>query len=63
MHFALCCDVTDDDALNDLAKVDERKARVVELRHFAGLTIAETAEALSIGHATVEREPVPVEVV
>lgn len=45
-----------DDALTDLAKVDERKARVVELRHFAGLTIAETAEALRIGHATVERD-------
>ncbi len=45
-----------DDALTDLAKVDERKARVVELRHFAGLTIAETAEALGIGHATVERD-------
>lgn len=45
-----------DDALTDLAKVDERKAKVVELRHFAGLTIAETAEALGIGHATVERD-------
>ena len=45
-----------DDALTDLAKVDARKAKVVELRHFAGLTIAETAEALGIGHATVERD-------
>ena len=45
-----------DDALTDLAKVDERKAKVVELRHFAGLTIAETAEAMGIGHATVERD-------
>jgi RNA polymerase sigma factor (TIGR02999 family) len=45
-----------DDALVDLAKIDDRRSRVVELRFFAGLTIAETAEALSISQATVERE-------
>lgn len=45
-----------DDALVDLAKIDDRRSRVVELRFFGGLTIAETAEALSISQATVERE-------
>lgn len=45
-----------DDALSDLARLDERKARVIELRFFAGLTIAETAEALGVGHATIERD-------
>jgi RNA polymerase sigma factor (TIGR02999 family) len=45
-----------DDALNELAKFDERKAKVIEMRFFAGMTIEETAEALSIGVATVARE-------
>lgn len=45
-----------DDALTALAKFDDRKARVVELRFFAGLTIDETADTLSISHATVERD-------
>ncbi|MEO1365637.1 MAG: sigma-70 family RNA polymerase sigma factor [Acidobacteriota bacterium] len=45
-----------DDALRDLEKLDARKARVIELYFFAGLTINETAEALDIGHATVERD-------
>lgn len=45
-----------DDALESLAVFDERKSRVVELRFFGGLTIEETAEALQISHATVERE-------
>ncbi|MEM8933759.1 MAG: sigma-70 family RNA polymerase sigma factor [Acidobacteriota bacterium] len=45
-----------DDALSDLARLDERKARAIELRFFAGLTIAETAEALGVGHATIERD-------
>lgn len=44
------------EALEALAKFDERKARVVELRFFAGLTIDETAEVLEISHATVERD-------
>ncbi|HKC88277.1 MAG TPA: sigma-70 family RNA polymerase sigma factor, partial [Blastocatellia bacterium] len=35
-----------DDALEGLAKIDERKARVVELRYFGGLSVEETAEAL-----------------
>ncbi|MBI4911592.1 MAG: sigma-70 family RNA polymerase sigma factor [Acidobacteria bacterium] len=45
-----------DDALNALAKFDERKARIVELRYFGGLSIEETAQALSVSTATVERD-------
>ncbi len=45
-----------DEALQRLAGVDERMARIVELRYFTGLTIEETAEALSISPATVKRE-------
>jgi RNA polymerase sigma factor (TIGR02999 family) len=45
-----------DDALNDLAKLDEEQSRVVELRFFAGLSIAETAEALGISTATADRK-------
>jgi RNA polymerase sigma factor (TIGR02999 family) len=44
------------DALEALAKKDERLVRVVELRYFGGLSIAETAEVLGVGTATVERE-------
>ena len=42
-----------DEALNRLAKLDERQARVVELRYFSGLSIDETAEVLGIANATV----------
>ncbi len=45
-----------DDALNELAKFDGRKAKVVEMRFFAGMSVEETAEALSISVATVGRE-------
>ena len=45
-----------DDALERLAGFDERKARVVELRHFGGLTAAEAAEVLGVSVATVERD-------
>ena len=45
-----------DDALNELAELDARQARVVELRYFAGLTIAETAEMLGVSTATVQRD-------
>jgi RNA polymerase sigma factor (TIGR02999 family) len=44
------------DALDDLAGIDERKARIVELRYFAGLTVQETAEILDIAPRTVIRE-------
>jgi len=43
------------DELERLAELDPRGARIVELRFFGGLTIEETAEALELGHATVER--------
>jgi len=45
-----------DEALNGLAKFDERKSRVAELRFFAGLTVDETAEALAISPETVNRD-------
>ena len=45
-----------DDALEALAKFDERKSRVVELRFFGGLTMEETAEVLHISPATVGRD-------
>jgi len=45
-----------DDALTALAKFDERKAHVVELRYFGGLSIEEVAAALDISVATVGRE-------
>jgi RNA polymerase sigma-70 factor, ECF subfamily len=45
-----------DDALKALAQLDPRKARVVELRFFGGLTFAETAEILDISAVTVSRD-------
>lgn len=45
-----------DDALSRLEHYDTRKASVVEMRVFAGLTIEETAAQLSISEATVSRE-------
>jgi RNA polymerase sigma-70 factor (ECF subfamily) len=45
-----------DDALNTLAAIDERKARLVELRYFGGLTIEETADVLGVSAPTVERD-------
>lgn len=44
------------EALDKLAALDERQARVVELRCFAGATVEETAAALGISPATVKRE-------
>jgi RNA polymerase sigma factor (TIGR02999 family) len=43
-----------DEALNALGALDERKARVVELRFFAGLTTKEAAEALEASETTVD---------
>jgi RNA polymerase sigma factor (TIGR02999 family) len=45
-----------DDALATLVTVDERRARVVECRFFAGLTEEETAEALDMSLRNVQRE-------
>jgi RNA polymerase sigma-70 factor, ECF subfamily len=44
------------DALDQLAALDARQVRVVELRYFAGLSVEETAEALGISVATVKRD-------
>jgi len=45
-----------DQALQVLQALDERQARIVELRFFAGLTVEETAELLEISPATVKRD-------
>jgi RNA polymerase sigma factor (TIGR02999 family) len=45
-----------DEALTDLAALDQRLCRVVELRFFAGLSIAETTTVLEVSTATVERD-------
>ena len=45
-----------DEALNSLAKFDDRKSRVVELRFFGGLDAEETAQVLGISSRTVHRE-------
>ncbi len=42
-----------DDALTELARLDERQARVVELRFLAGMSVPETAEALGVSERTV----------
>ena len=53
---------TDDDvtaidaALTRLMALDERQAKIVEMRYFGGLTIEETAQVLDISDATVKRE-------
>lgn len=44
-----------DDSLRRLAALNERHARVVELRFFGGLTIAETAKELAVSHDTIEK--------
>jgi RNA polymerase sigma factor (sigma-70 family) len=45
-----------DDALNQLREVDHRKARIVELRYFGGLTVEETAAVLKVSEETVTRD-------
>ena len=45
-----------DEALDALAKMDERKAKVVEMRFFGGLTVEETAAALGVSPDTVMRD-------
>ncbi len=45
-----------DDALNQLAEVDERQARIVEMRFFAGLNAEEIGSVLGISASTVQRE-------
>jgi len=45
-----------DDALNRLAKMDEKKGKVVELRFFGGLDVKETAEVMKVSPDTVMRD-------
>ena len=58
----LVSDKTDDkllaleEALAKLESFDERMCRIIELRFFAGLTIEETAEAITLSPATIKRE-------
>jgi len=45
-----------DDALEALARSNERKAQVVELRFFGGLTLEETAHVMGVSADTVDRD-------
>ena len=45
-----------DQALLELFSLDERKARLIELKFFGGLTIDEMAESVGVSTATVERD-------
>lgn len=45
-----------DDALDVLSQIDPRQAKIVELRFFGGLTVAEVAEVLGVSKRTVESE-------
>lgn len=45
-----------DDALNALAQVDPRKARVIEMRFFGGLSVEQSAQALGISRETLLRD-------
>lgn len=45
-----------DQALEELARIDERQARIVELKFFGGLSSFSTASVLKISRATVDRE-------
>ena len=44
-----------DDALEELAKIDPDKAKIVELRYFGGLSIEETAEVMGVSVPTINR--------
>lgn len=45
-----------DDALENLAKIDPQKAKIVELRYFGGLSIEETAEVMEVSVPTINRQ-------
>jgi RNA polymerase sigma-70 factor, ECF subfamily len=45
-----------DEAIAELANIDPRKCKVVELRYFGGLSVEETAEALNVSPVTVMRD-------
>lgn len=44
-----------DEALQELAEIDEHKSRIIELRYFGGLSVEETAEVLGVTPVTVKR--------
>ena len=44
------------EALEELARIDQRKHRVIELRFFAGLTVEEIAQAMDLSKTTIESE-------
>jgi RNA polymerase sigma factor (TIGR02999 family) len=54
LSAALLCEL--DDALEDLTRIDPRRAKVIELRFFGGLSVEETAEALEVSPQTVMRD-------
>jgi RNA polymerase sigma factor (sigma-70 family) len=45
-----------DNALQDIAEIDPRLEKIIECRYFAGLSVADTAEALGMAERTVERD-------
>ena len=45
-----------DDALHELGRIDERQARIVEMKYFGGLSEEEVAAVLSLSRATITRE-------
>ena len=45
-----------DDAMIALARLDPRKAQIIEMRFFGGLSVEETAEVLNVSPATVRRD-------
>jgi RNA polymerase sigma factor (TIGR02999 family) len=45
-----------DDALNRLAEIDPKQARIVELRYFSGFSIEETASVLGVSPSTIKRD-------
>jgi RNA polymerase sigma factor (TIGR02999 family) len=45
-----------DDALESLARLDSRRAQVIELRFFGGLSVQETADVLKVSPQTVMRD-------
>lgn len=57
LPFAREIDVVSlDDALKELARLDPRQGKIVELRFFGGLSIEETSEVLGLSAATVKRD-------
>jgi RNA polymerase sigma factor (TIGR02999 family) len=54
LNATLLCEL--DDALEDLTRIDPRRAKVIELRFFGGLSVEETAEALEVSPQTVMRD-------